>query len=461
MELDDIAKNIKEVSLAAMFRFCIPGDDPPADVLARAHCTTVGAAEGELGSSTAGSSRKPTRSENDDHKPPLKRTLAIEICKLFESLVEIASAETSSRSQVDLHVDFQDTGGYADCKRLINPPGGIFLNMDQDTLVDTDEEAALTASKDEARRTKWLGHTPWANLVSPIEVEVEDYKCAFTFYGEPKHRRLLNRTGNRSLERLLKHVGQLFIRHHRTHVYSLYVFCHQARILYFDRAYTLVSESFEYGTSQETALHAFFWRIAHMSREQLGFDPTVVPAHPHDVKAMLEYGPEAPTNYIERQLYRALSRDPDEPGTGPVSTRWPPYQLTMCGRRYIIGRPTFASPTLYGRCTRGYLAYDIEGKAVRFLKDSWRPDLERVQPEHKVYERLKANGVTENVLTCLGYENVPDSDGSWQLTRTHELISSTRPARGHYRILFEQVCRPLIDFTDFGELTERICEAIY
>ncbi|RPD52347.1 hypothetical protein L227DRAFT_514951, partial [Lentinus tigrinus ALCF2SS1-6] len=228
---------------------------------------------------------------------------------------------------------------------------------------------------------------------------------------------------------------------------------------YFDRQGALVSEPFTYGTRENLTLHTFFYRLAHMSREQLGFDPTVIPADPEDVKAMLAYAPDAPTDYIEQQIYRTLSVDPKRPEVR-TSTQWPAYELTMCGKRYIIARPTFASAALYGRCTQGYLAYDIEDNAVRFLKDSWRLDLDRVRPEHKAYERLHSEKVP-HIATCLAHEDVPASNGSWQSTTVNSYFDPSRPSRGHYRLLIKEVCRSLTDFLDFGELTALMCYAIY
>lgn len=346
------------------------------------------------------------------------------------------------------------------------PAGGVFLNTrcttshaplhKQELVEDT---AVLSATKEDARMQRIGRFESWAELVVPIEVVVDEWECAFTFDSEREHHLKRTNHGDTALDRVMKYVGQLFTRHHRMHVYALYVFRGQARILYFDRAYTIVSEPFKYGSPQDVALHAFFWRIARMSQGQLGFDPTVVPANPEDVMAMLAYAPDAPSEYVEEQIYRTLSMNPKRP-TASTSSQWPPYELTMCGKRYIIARPIFVSPALYGRCTRGYLAYDIDGKAVRFIKDSWRLDLKRVQPEHEVYERFQRKGVTRGVLTCLGHENVPNTDGSWQRTRTQQLLSSSRPARGHYRLLFHEVCRPLTDFEDFEELTEIMCEAV-
>ncbi|TFK82796.1 hypothetical protein K466DRAFT_499633, partial [Polyporus arcularius HHB13444] len=326
----------------------------------------------------------------------------------------------------------------------------------------------LSAASIETRKQEPGRFESWAELVVPIEVKVEDWDCedwdcAFTFGDERKHHLERTEHGVNALKRFVKHVGQLFTRHHRTHVYALYVFLHQARILYFDRAYTLVSEPFKYGTRQDVTLHTFFWRIARMSREQLGFDPTAVLANPDDVRSMLAYAPDAPSDYVEEQIYYALSVDRQDPLSGSTSSNWPAYELTMCGRRYVVGRPMFSKPSLYGRCTRGFLAYDIEGRVVRFIKDCWRPDIDSARPEHEAYKRLNGAGV-EYVLTCLGYEDVCGSDGSWQVTRTQQAVKLPRGrvafASGHYRLLIKEVCRPLTDFQHFRELTTIMCDAL-
>ncbi|TFK81249.1 hypothetical protein K466DRAFT_558117 [Polyporus arcularius HHB13444] len=344
---------------------------------------------------------------------------------------------------------------------------GVFLNDRRyDAYVVKDPDEFMKTSKmhksNKIQRKDWVGNCSWADMVVPIEVKVDLSRSAFYFDDDPKKfLRTDSDEGREALGQIAEYVGQIFGHQHRKHLYAVYVHKNRARLLFFDRQGCVVSEPFNYGTRSDLTLHTFFWRIASMTREELGFDPTVVPAEKEDVQAMLKYAPNAPTDYIEQQIYHALSRDPDDLDSGPTSTQWPPYQLTMCGKRYIIGRPTFASPALYGRCTRGYLAYDIDDNVVRFIKESWRLDLKRMQPEHEVYERLKSKGVTDGVLTCLAYEDVPNSDGSWQLTRTHGTIHRSRPARGHYRILIVQVCRPLTDFADFKELAMLMVDALY
>ncbi|RPD73042.1 hypothetical protein L226DRAFT_465921 [Lentinus tigrinus ALCF2SS1-7] len=325
-----------------------------------------------------------------------------------------------------------------------------------------------------AQRKDWVGNCSWADAIIPIEVKIDLSRSAFYFDDDPKKfMRTDTDEGREALGQIAEYMAQIFGHQHRKHLHAVYVYKNRARLLYFDRQGGVVSEPFDYGTREHLTLHTFFWRIAHMSREELGFDPTVVLASEDEKNKMRDFAASAPTEYLKRQIYHALSLDPDDPRKS-ISSQWPAYKLTMCGRRYIIGRPTFASPALYGRCTRGYLAFDLDvdgdgNGAVRFLKDSWRPDLERdswqldldrVRPEHKAYERLHSQKVP-HIATYLAHEDVPASNGSWQRTTVNSFFDPPRPSRGHYRLLIKEVCRSLTDFLDFGELTALMCYAIY
>ncbi|TFK92770.1 hypothetical protein K466DRAFT_195010 [Polyporus arcularius HHB13444] len=380
---------------------------------------------------------------------------------------EAGEADKVGEADKALDPDEDPSDPDADLKTATRVDVGVFFKNDRFKDVvsippeDFMKKSRIRSKEDKEERKNYVGRCSWADVVVPIEVKINTQKSAFYFEDDPtKFLRTDSNDGREALGQLGEYIGQVFGHQHRVHLYAVYVYKDRARLLYFERQGALVSEPFKYGTRKDLTLHTFFWRLANMSREQLGFDPTVTPADADVVAKMREYAPHAPTDYIEQQIYRALSVDPKQPNVS-TSSQWPPYELKMCGRRYLIARPTFASPALYGRCTRGYLAYDIDGEdGVRFIKDSWRLDLKRVQPEHEVYERLEREGVTHGVVTCLGHEDVPNPDGSRQLTRIHQLISPSRPARVHYRLLIRQVCRPLTDFADFEELTNIICEAL-
>ena len=377
------------------------------------------------------------------------------------------SKKRSNAEEPSTHVDDEGVGSdpAEDPKTDTRVDVGVFFENDRfNKVVYKSPDEFMKKSKmkeeDKKERKDFVGHCSWADILVPIEVKIDINNSAFYFDDDPaKFLRTDNDHARQGLGQIGEYVGQVFGHQHRVHLYAVYVFKDRARLLYFERQGALVSEPFIFGTRKHLHLHTFFYRLAHMSREELGLDPTVVPAKAEDVEAMLAYAPNAPTDYIEQQIYRALSINPRAKDLRPEKTQWPPYELTMCGKRYVIARPTFASPSLYGRCTRGYLAYDIEDQAEKFLKDQWRLDLDRIRPEHEVYERLQSKEVSF-IATCAAHEDVPSSNGSPQCTTIHSLFLPPRPARRHYRLLINEVGRPLTDFKDFAELTALFCYAI-
>ncbi|KAA1473553.1 hypothetical protein DENSPDRAFT_279655 [Dentipellis sp. KUC8613] len=173
---------------------------------------------------------------------------------------------------------------------------------------------------------------------------------------------------------------------------------------------------------------------------------------------MVEYARDAPTDFIRERIYHALSWDVNH--GAPRSTQWPAYKVTMANRTLLIARPVASSHSMHGRCTRGYLAYDPKERTVSFLKDFWRPDHEQIPAEHEVYKRLAAHKVS-NIATCEDSEDVCDSDGRWQVTKTHSAVGhKSHLAHGHYRIRLREFCRPLIDFKDFRELASLLHDAM-
>ncbi len=311
----------------------------------------------------------------------------------------------------------------------------------------------------------------WSEIVAFVEAETDHDFSAFEFPNSDSHFVSDgddddddNDDGNDNdnpLNHFLKRISRALAHQHRTHLFAVYIFKDQARIVYADRSGAVVSEPFSYGTREHPTLHIFFWKLARMSDKERGFDESATLATDADVCAMRAYAATAPTEYLRTQAYYALSWDPNaKEGKQLKSIEWPMHQLSMGSRTIFVGRPSFATHSLFGRCTRGYPAFEKvheDGKTswhLRFLKDSWRvQDAKgRIRPEHEVYERLRDKGVEDHVLTCLAAEDVHDADGSAQLTKLHDAGERKLHPRSHYRILFAEVCRPLSDFSDFREL---------
>ena len=119
-------------------------------------------------------------------------------------------------------------------------------------------------------------------------------------------------------------------------------------------------------------------------------------------------------------------------------------------KSYLIGRHISGQYSPVGRCTRGYIAFDLETKELVFFKDQWRC-LGRVRTELETYKRLHQHHVPHIALPVAG------GDISHQRTLTqgylthipHEEIHSQRV---HTRLVTKQVGLMLETYQDSAEL---------
>ncbi|TBU36750.1 hypothetical protein BD309DRAFT_877769 [Dichomitus squalens] len=338
-------------------------------------------------------------------------------------------------------------------------------------VIDPETYESRTRSKKPADvewRKKWAGHRSWSDIIVLFEAKANHSLSAFEFLNsKSSFLRSGADGGMEGIGQFLEYISQVFSHQHRTHVISVYVYLNQARIAYCDRSGAVVSEPFDYGTRKNGLLHRFFWKIARMSSEELGIDGSLTLASLADISALRVYASNLPPGYLREQACRALSWNPNGKSELPPHPHHPIYQLSLGVRTVFIGRPSSAPLSLFGRCTRGYPAFEREKSQgsneirwrMRFLKDSWRvQDTEgRIHPEYAVYDRLHNRGVTDHVLSCLAGGDVPTQEGSLQRTT---LQSEGYHPRAHSRILLSHLCRPLSDFKDFRELSGLLRDAL-
>ncbi|EIW53056.1 uncharacterized protein TRAVEDRAFT_53473 [Trametes versicolor FP-101664 SS1] len=97
---------------------------------------------------------------------------------------------------------------------------------------------------------------------------------------------------------------------------------------------------------------------------------------------------------------------------------WPRYKIRVGKdkRVFLVGRHIFCSSSMFGRATRGYIAVDARTRRFVFLKDSWRPYYEGVEPEG-TYLAMFANqhDMVVPTLICHG-----DVEGQRAFTAIYE-----------------------------------------
>ncbi|KAH9918708.1 uncharacterized protein BXZ73DRAFT_80488 [Epithele typhae] len=221
------------------------------------------------------------------------------------------------------------------------------------------------------------GRTSYADIIIPVEVKINSTKSAFKFDlsespgaksptlpravtkkraknasdSEEEHGvvavGLAPSSGQMdSLGQITEYCAAILGRQHRTHLFAVYVLRNQARILVVTRGGSFLSAAFRYGTVEDKTLHRFFWRVAHMSREALGFDPSVVRATSTDEEKLLNFAKRTMNSGDPRRalLLHTLGRNPRarvQPYEATI-TQWPLHRTTIGGN----APPHFTDPHL-------------------------------------------------------------------------------------------------------------------
>ncbi|TBU42658.1 hypothetical protein BD309DRAFT_923204 [Dichomitus squalens] len=316
----------------------------------------------------------------------------------------------------------------------------------------------------------------------------------------------LSGNGGKALGQFIEYTLNVFKYQHRTFCYAVYVCYDMARLLFFDRSGVHVSEPFSW-VETTSLLHEFVWKLAKLANakcfEDMGRDTTAnvvdeetrrrfldkasnaeLPSH---VREGLEKAAEGNCPLYELEIeYMPPSLEewfpdeplPDEPQPSPSAPPAPSSSTSSASpssskgkadppvRKFIVGRPHFSADALVGRCTKGFMAFDVTDKnnwVPCFVKDSWRPYVPgRTRPEHLVYERLQRKGVKpeDGIATLICGGDVGGSNA--QCTQVQkDLPSKNRPVpRRHYRVAIAEICLPVSEFETFGELSGIIGDAL-
>ncbi|PIL29468.1 hypothetical protein GSI_08410 [Ganoderma sinense ZZ0214-1] len=274
-----------------------------------------------------------------------------------------------------------------------------------------------------------------------------------------------------ALDQLESHAERHFYFQHRTGLFMLFVNSAEFRVIRWDRSGCIVTEALNYVESPDHTkkLLRFLYTYSQATPDQRGIDTTatrlsrdscgwqwmqkLAAAHANDLDyadgTVLESVPEgfvikATRDAPASPLFSSnvLAEDPtattgfaDLSSLGDTSSMvtpvfkyvrdlfresipqtWTCYSLKVCGRDYLVGKPTFAPQGMVGRGTRGYVALEWKTQRFVFLKDAWRPFYHGVDPEGDTLHSLnKAHIPFVPTLVCHG-----DVNGGGQETHASE-----------------------------------------
>ena len=168
---------------------------------------------------------------------------------------------------------------------------------------------------------------------------------------------------------------------------------------------------------------------------------------------------------------------------------YPRFRLEVGGANdsasyYVVGKALDYNLGVVGRCTRGFIALDLDTKECVFLKDMWRPNVSGIKPEHVWYEKLAKAKVphlirfkhASHVISptpSLNYYGTAALDPAETtggngvqrgltsrlacLFRSGEILLQ---AHVHYRLVQSEICRPLSEFRNSKYLVSVVSDSL-
>ncbi|KZT03896.1 uncharacterized protein LAESUDRAFT_728580, partial [Laetiporus sulphureus 93-53] len=336
----------------------------------------------------------------------------------------------------------KDTGNHPDIEEGKKPDLTFYANtpearkayeLSQDQL----EDAKVTPEE----RRQYLGRAAWPHACVFVEFKAAENKNPF----EKRKDEYMPRDtddARKARGQMYQYATAIMNAQPRTHVFFINIWRTQATLFYADHSQFVCTKPFNF-TGKSSALSTFLYHLGQMNREELGYDPSVIPATAEDIAAVNDVRAEM-TTYHQDCVADAF-----------FESGWPVYRVTMPAEQagfkqpqedgdFLIGRPLYKIYSPTGRATKVYAAYNIKTERMCTVKDCWPEEWE--EGEHTKYECIQEAKV-RCTATCLYGGFVGE-----QKTKTCDCMKCTRPVRRHYRIVLKELGRPLDKYSSSGEL---------
>ncbi|KAI0631831.1 hypothetical protein C8Q77DRAFT_1211097 [Trametes polyzona] len=224
---------------------------------------------------------------------------------------------------------------------------------------------------------------------------------------------------------LIAYARNVFLYQQRTALFTLLIIGDEFRVSRWDRSGVIVTKKVNYGKDPKRLLEVV-WHLVQLDDEQQGMDPSAtliekdskafkimdllaIPNPELDIADYMEGAKvtvKRPEGHVSYSDPPNLPPDPDLDEVEEVDDDprvfkyvrdkfrdslvdgWPRYKLRVGpkGRVFLVGKPIFCSSTMFGRATEGFIAVEARTRRFAFLKESWRPFYEGVEPEGRYLE---------------------------------------------------------------------------
>ena len=298
-------------------------------------------------------------------------------------------------------------------------------------------------------------------------VEFERESASDPFDGEDSAFRRSSHPITTSPGRMALHSTRLQMYQFRTFVFSVGVFGDVARLFRWDRSGAIVSGPILYREAGNRELAGFFYRFDLADRGGRGWDLSVFDTTPEETAA------------FDRAVKIVVGEGKDKPlgklfgsvGDGTMHSRKKVNITHSSGGQtsYVVGRSKVTPDYPTGRCTRCFVAMDLETQQLVFLKDCWRQNTPGLKSESHWYKILRGarNIAAFSYGSDVGYV-VPrrgvTTRGMRKGTKPHLTLTQNYAKKYrnieatvgyvHYRTVQSEFYVPLHTFRDSRHLTK-------
>ncbi|KAI0685725.1 hypothetical protein BC835DRAFT_1309836 [Cytidiella melzeri] len=236
---------------------------------------------------------------------------------------------------------------------------------------------------------------------------------------------------------IAKYATQLMLRQHRAFVFILYIVDNEAFITRWDRVGCIITTPIKYMEEPAKILN-FVYRLALMSRNELGYDTTAELATSAEVQMLKDFAQDFKNPYVTSCATEILDNQVTCANVADTNRG-----------EYFIGKHSVASYSPTGRATKGYVTFNKQKpKRLCFMKDYWRPNSNKIPKELDVYQKLNTEGV-RYVATAIGGEDVP---GQSTVTQIYLPPGEAPLERLHCRLVVEELARPLEAYNSSSDM---------
>ncbi|KAJ3559199.1 hypothetical protein NM688_g481 [Phlebia brevispora] len=353
---------------------------------------------------------------------------------------------------------YKDTANWYESAEIDIKPDGCIFPVDNRaksawklTKEDKEKSQADCSRFPFAARTSW----GWAEVVW----EIKPSPASSAFFNYKIGRRFLHTNSSR-VEQLSKYAAELFRRQHRTHLFMVCITRTHARIIRWDRAAAVVSESIDLKKSPRRFFN-FISRLVTTTPDARGHDLTVRLAGKAEIRVLEEFKCEQ--DRLSKTYASEMVKDMlDNALCHPI------YRVTCPSvdnpkrlLHFFIGKECWSTHSPTGRATKGFIAYYKAERRLVFLKDYWRPDSSRIHPELETYKLLQQHSVSYVAYPIAG----GDVGGPRAQSTQNEAYLTKGPQssplkRIHYRVVSSRVGRPLDSYTSSAEMIAVVFHAL-